>query len=154
MKNNKFIIILFLIFTFFIFSSKTLATSWAYSFVVWDGYIYVISDEYVTEIESEIGKVTRHSDMESYPGNFSNSYKKGTKYFSIKGISTDEAIAVKESTGQYIKAYREAKYEVRGAFDGFFDGQQGIIKITILAVLSIIVVIFIYRFKKNKSVKR
>jgi hypothetical protein len=56
--------------------------------------------------------------MKSYPGNFSNTFEKGTKYFSIKGISSDEAIAIEESNGRYIKAYSDGKYEVRSAFDG------------------------------------
>jgi len=78
-----------------IYLTKPLATSWAFQFVVWQGYIYVVSDEYVTEIDSEIGQVTKYSDIESYSGNFSNTFKKGTKYYSIKGISTDEAILLK-----------------------------------------------------------
>lgn len=86
------------------------ATSWAYSFVVWDGYIYVVSNEYVTDVDSEIGQVTKYSDMEQYSGNFSNVYEKGTKYYSIEATSTDEAIAIQEDDGEYKKAIREAEY--------------------------------------------
>ena len=146
-------IMLVLILTSFLFPSKPLATSWAYPFVVWQNYIYVVSEEDVTEIDKEIGKVTKYSDMESLSGNFSNMFKKGTKYYSIKGISTDEAIAVEESDGQYIKADREGKYEVRSTFDGFFDGQQGIIKVFILAILGILVVFLILKFLKNNRGK-
>ncbi|GAB3051444.1 hypothetical protein [Virgibacillus ainsalahensis] len=39
------------------------------------------------------------------------SMKKGTKYFSIKGVSTDEAIAIKEENGEYRKALNEGRYE-------------------------------------------
>lgn len=113
----------------------------------------MISDEYVTEVDSEIGQVTKYSDMEQYSGNFSNAYKKGTKYYSIEGISTDEAIAIKESDGQYIKAYREGEYGLRSVFDGFFDGQQGIIKILIFSVLCISVVILFYKTQKNNRGK-
>jgi hypothetical protein len=91
--------------------SKTSATSWAYSFVVWNGYIYEMTDEFVTDIEQEIGQVTKYSDMETYAGNFSNTYKKGTKYFSIQGISTDEAIAVEINEGKYKKAIRTGEYQ-------------------------------------------
>jgi hypothetical protein len=144
-------------FYLFLFTSfypgKTFATSWAYSFVVWDGYIYVISDEYVTEIGNEIGNVTRHSDMEQYSGNFSNSYKKGTKYYSIEGLSTDQAIAVEESDGQYIKAYREAEYKMRSPFDGFLYGQQGLIKIIGFTVLGILAIVLIYKVIKNNRGK-
>lgn len=46
----------------------------------------------------------------TYSGNFSNKYDKGTEYFSIKGISTDEAIAVKDQDGKYRKAINQSKY--------------------------------------------
>lgn len=86
-------------------------SSWAYSFVVWNGYIYQISDEYVDEISDEIGEVTKYTDREgTYSGNFSNKYKKGTKYYAIDGISTDEAIAIEEENGEYRKATRDGKY--------------------------------------------
>lgn len=137
----------FLLLTSLVFPGKSLATSWAYSFVVWNGYIYVVSDEEVTKVGNEIGHVTKYSDMESYPGNFSNSFAKETKYYSIKGISKNEAIAVEKSKGQYIKAYRETEYQVRGAFDGYFDGQQGAMKIFVLLIIGILAVIFFFRIK-------
>ena len=101
MRNKHLLLITVLFVLLISFApSKAMATSWVYPFVVWDGYIYVISDdEYVTEIGGKIGKVTKYSDMERYSGNFSNTYKKGTKYYSIEGVSTDEAIAIKESGG-------------------------------------------------------
>lgn len=75
-----------------IFPCKANATSWAYPFVVWDNYIYVMSDENVKNIDKEIGEVTKYSDMEQYGGNFSNVYPKGTKYYSIVGINTDDTM--------------------------------------------------------------
>ncbi|MEE6451992.1 hypothetical protein RAH41_15580 [Gottfriedia acidiceleris] len=93
----------------FLYPNNTLA-KWAYKFVVFNDYTYVISDEYVTEIGREIGSVTKYSDVEgNYYGNFSNVYEKGTKYYSIKGISTKIAIAV-EADGKYIKAIRKGEY--------------------------------------------
>lgn len=87
------------------------SADWASSFVVWDDYIYQISDEYVAEVDEEIGKVTKYSDDEgTYSGNFSNEYEKGTKLYSIKGISTDEAIAIEEADGKYRKAIRDGEY--------------------------------------------
>ena len=86
-------------------------SSWAYSFVVWNGYIYQISDEYVSDIGEEVGKVTKYADKEgTYFGDFSNKYQKGTKYYEIEGISTDEAIAIKEGNGEYRKATNQGKY--------------------------------------------
>ncbi|GAM12452.1 hypothetical protein [Mesobacillus selenatarsenatis] len=139
-SNHLFLITVFLIVLTSFSSGKPMATSWAYSFVVWDGYIYVISNENVTEVDSEIGQVSRYSDMEQYSGNFSNAYKKGTKYYSIEGIGTDDAIAIGESDGQYIKAYREGEYE--------FDGKQGILNIFILSILCILVVIIFNKVQK------
>jgi hypothetical protein len=104
-------VIVFILMNSFLFPSKQLA-DWAYSFVVWDSFIYVVSDEFVEEIDKEIGHVTKYSDMEgTYSGNFSNTYKKGTKYFSIKDISTDEAIAIQEKDGTYKKAIRDGQYQ-------------------------------------------
>jgi hypothetical protein len=133
--------------------SKTLATSWAYSFVVWQGYIYVTSDEYVTEIDREIGQVTKHSDMETYPGNFSNAYEKGTKYYSIKGIRTEDAIAIEESKGRYKKAYREGEYQVRSAFDGFFDEPQGFIIVINILIWGSLAGLLVYKLIKKKREK-
>lgn len=147
MRNNHLFLItvLFVLMTFFL-PSKTIATSWAYSFVVWDDYIYVISEEYVTEIDGVIGEVTRYSDMEQYSGNFSNAYEKGTEYYSIEGVSTDEAIAIEESDGRYIKAYREGEYE-------YGDG-QGIIKTFIFSLLGILSVFLTYKIIKDNPGKR
>jgi len=98
------------IFTLFIVAGCSSSADWNSNFVVWDGYVYEMSKKYVTEVEEEIGKVTKYSDNEgTYTGNFSNVYKKGTKYFAIIGINTNEAIAVEEN-GKYRKAYREGKY--------------------------------------------
>lgn len=83
---------------------------WNSVFVVWNGYMYEVSDEYVDEIDEEIGQVTKYSDREgTYAGNFSNKYSKGTKLYSIKGINTDEAIAIDEE-GKYRKAINNGRY--------------------------------------------
>lgn len=100
----------------FLFSTVLLpvsssATSWIYPFVVWEGYIYEVVDESVPKVDRKIGHVTRFSDMESYSGNFSNSYKRGTKYFSIPNIKTEVAIAIEVDKGEYKKALRRAKYQ-------------------------------------------
>ena len=87
------------------------SADWAFQFVVFDGYIYKLTDEYVKEVKEQIGEVTKHSDVEgTYSGNFSNTYEKGTEYFSIKGISTNEAIAIKEGDGIYRKAINDGEY--------------------------------------------
>ncbi|RXJ04465.1 hypothetical protein DS745_03515 [Anaerobacillus alkaliphilus] len=127
--------------TSFILPNKSLATSWAYPFVVWDGYIYVVTDEYVTEIDRKIGKVTKYSDMERLSGNFSNAYKKGTKYYSIKGVSTDEAIAIQEKNGMYKKAIREAKDTYKGDDRG--------LPVQVFLVLFLITFIGIFFIKKK-----
>ena len=86
------------------------SADWNSNFVVWDGYVYEMSNEYVTEIDEEIGKVSKYSDKEgTYSGNFSNMYRKGTKYYAIVGVNTNKAIAVEEN-GKYRKAKREGKY--------------------------------------------
>ena len=71
----------------------------------------MISDEFVEEVDEKIGRVTKYSDKEgTYSGNFSNVYKKGTAYYSIKGVSTDEAIAIEDGVGKYKKAVMDGEY--------------------------------------------
>lgn len=102
--------LLFIFLCSFISPTPSFATKWVHQFVVWDGYVYVVKDEYVKEIDEEIGQVTKYSDMEQYAGNFSNVYKKGTKYYSIKGINKNDYIAVEVGSGKYKKAVRESEY--------------------------------------------
>jgi hypothetical protein len=142
-------VVLFVILITFLFPSKILATKWAYPFVVWNDYIYVVSEEYVIDIDSKIGQVTYYSDMEQHSGNFSNKYRKGTTYYSIKGISKDDAIAIEVSDGRYIKANREGKYEVVSEPIRDLDMHQVIITIFIFLIMGIAAITFIYRVKKK-----
>lgn len=112
MKNKQHFsnIVVFLLTFSFLLSDKASA-GWAYRFVVWDGFVYVVSEEFVEEVDKKIGRVTKYNDREgTYSGNFSNVYKKGTAYYSIQGVSTDEAIAIEEEDGKYKKAIREGEY--------------------------------------------
>ncbi|MDX1806422.1 MAG: hypothetical protein R3267_05320 [Paenisporosarcina sp.] len=116
MRNNLIILIFFIVLALMGCSERDSNNSnsdWAYSFIVWDGYIYELSDEYVEDVKVEIGEVTYFSNEEgTYEGNYSNKYNKGTKYFSIVGINTDEAIAIKEGEGKYRKVIRNGKYSL------------------------------------------
>ncbi|WP_449539702.1 hypothetical protein [Ferdinandcohnia sp. Marseille-Q9671] len=100
--------LLFFIFVLFSFTSTVQALSWAYSFVVWNGNVYEVTDENM--IETEIGKVigevkTKPNDMTgNFYGNASNSYPKGTKYYEISGTPTESAIAVEIEKKQWVKA--------------------------------------------------
>ncbi|WHY87254.1 hypothetical protein QNH39_05185 [Neobacillus novalis] len=144
-------VLFFTAITSFFMPSKSSA-SWVNLFVVWDGYTYVVSDENVTEIDKEIGHVTKYSDMEgTYSGNFSNIYKKGTKYYSIKGISTDDAIAIKEKDGIYKKATREGEYA--GNKNDFLKPGSFTIIIGILFLLLVIAIGFYFVEKKGKKGK-
>jgi hypothetical protein len=51
------------------------AASWAFEFVVYNGDIYKITSDKVTNVGKEIGAVNNYSDKEgTYSGNFSNKY--------------------------------------------------------------------------------
>jgi len=90
--------------------SSSSSPDWAYNFVVWEDNIYVISDEYTENIGNVIGEVTKYSDHEAvYNENFSNYYKKGTKYYEIKDVNTTEAIAIQEEDSYRI-ANLKGKY--------------------------------------------
>jgi hypothetical protein len=87
--------------------------SWAFPFVVYDGNLYVVTEEPAAadRIGKRIGQVTKYSDLEgTYSGNFSNRYPEGTKYYEIKGTSVREAIAVQVGNKQFVKAAYQGEY--------------------------------------------
>jgi len=136
--------LLFSVLISFGFLSSTLATSWVYPFVVWNDTIYVISDEYVITVDEVIGHVTKYSDMEQYGGNFSNIYNKGTKYYSITGVSTDKAIAIEEANERYKKALSEGEY----AYNDKTVVDFAFLLIGSLALLMVVIIILNYYPKK------
>ena len=127
-----------------------MATKWLYPFVVWDGYVYEVSEESVTAIGDEIGQVTKYSDMEPQSGNFSNEYQKGTKYFEIKGVSTEEAIAVQKSNDQYVKADRRGEYEIEQTSEEPLENLKGVIY-SIVGILAIIFIYIILKYPRGKK---
>ena len=121
----KKVILLTLLFTFMI-SSSVHSVSWAYVFVVWEGNVYEVKqDESIadSEIGEVIGKVkTKSNDRTgSYYGDASNYYSKGTKYYEMKGVSTADAIAIKDG-GQWVKAVyvHEAPFHILNVFSNIF----------------------------------
>lgn len=148
--RKQFLLLITVLFVLFTSPAKAMATKWLYPFVVWDGYVYEVSEESVTAIGDEIGQVTKYSDMEPQSGNFSNAYPKGTKYFTIKGVSTEEALAVQESDGHYVKADRREEYE----FEQDLNGPQDILKGIIFSLVGILAGILIYKILKNHLNKR
>lgn len=137
-----------------VFLPTKAAADWAHSFVIWDGYIYVISDEEVDQIGKEIGEVTSYSDIEgTYSGNFSNTYAKGTKYYSIKDISRDVAIAIEDPDGQYYKATRDGEYagnKLPTPFSGPNNNDSFTLLIGLLALFPIIAFASYLTVKRNK----
>ncbi|MFD1030257.1 hypothetical protein [Metaplanococcus flavidus] len=90
--------------------TSTSSQDWASNFIVLDGYIYIVSDEYTENVGEVIGQVTHYSDQEAtYAGNFSNMYEEGTKYYEIEGVSREVAIAVEEND-KYRIANQNGKY--------------------------------------------
>lgn len=115
-----------LLFPFFYLSTTVSATSWAYPFVVYDGFIYVVEEErQELQVEEKIGEVTAYSDMHQYEGNFSNVFEKGTAYYKIVGHPATQVIAVEEREGVFRRAEREAPYtyvsEGEAAADSFLE---------------------------------
>ncbi|WP_027409376.1 hypothetical protein [Anoxybacteroides tepidamans] len=95
------------------FLTSTTYAKWAYAFVVYDGNTYIMSNTRVEpkQIGKKIGRVTKYSDQEGiYSGNFSNMFPEGTEYYEIKGVKTNDAIAVKERDELFIKANYSGQY--------------------------------------------
>lgn len=147
----KKVILLTLLFTFMI-SSSVHSVSWAYVFVVWEGNVYEVKqDESIadSEIGEVIGKVkTIPNDRTgSYFGNASNYYSKGTKYYKMNGISTADAIAIKEGN-QWVKAVyvHEAPFHILNLFSNIF-----IIMAMIIMALTIVGVVL---HNKKQSISK
>lgn len=91
-----------------IISPSVQALSWAYPFVVWKGNVYEVKQEdFIKELDigEIIGQVkTKPDEMTGrYYGNASNYYETGTEYYEIKGVSTDNALALKDGN-QWVRA--------------------------------------------------
>lgn len=138
---------MFFVLFLFSFTFSVQALSWAYSFVVWKGNVYEVTEEHVlaSEIGKEIGEVkTEPNDMTgNYYGNASNSYPKGTKYYEISGTSTESAIAVEVEEKQWVKAVY--------VHEAPFHWMNLVTKISPFLILFAIVVIIILRIKKEKT---
>lgn len=99
---------LFFLLAMFITNSSVQALDWAYAFVVWNGKVFEVTDEQLTnsEIGKNIGKVKRKADdvTGEYFGDASNYYPKGTKYYAVNGQSTSSVIAVEVEENKWVKA--------------------------------------------------
>lgn len=136
----------------FMISSSIQALSWAITFVVWEGKVYEVTQEDIIE-ESEIGKIigevkTNPDDMTGdYYGDASNFYPIGTKYYEIKGISTSDAIAIKEEN-QWVKAV----YVDKAPFH-IMNILTNPIFIFSIAIITLILIGVIFRTKKSRNLK-
>lgn len=124
------------------------ALSWAYSFVVWKGKVYEVTEEIVGEddLGRHLGSVkTKPNDVTgSYYGNASNIYAVGTKYFEINGESPNDSIAVEVENNQWVKAIY--------IHQAPFHWMNLIPKILPVLIVSVIVFVLIF-FSKNRRNK-
>ena len=85
-------------------------TSWAYQFLKYNDVHYIVTEK---EVESydlgvKLGEVEYYLKEEQDSKELSsNIYPKGTEFFEINGISSAEAIAVKDVEGKIIKLVAE-----------------------------------------------
>ncbi len=109
---RKFIIVILAVMA--LMPLHSVSADWAYSFVVYSGDIYEISEDELIlsdKIDKKIGEVTNYSDHEeTYKGNFSNTYPKGTAYYSIKNVNSKEIIAIKTKEDTFVKAINKGQY--------------------------------------------
>jgi hypothetical protein len=115
LKHLISVVLVFLIACTFLISNTY--AKWAYAFVVYNGNVYVVSETHIepNKIGKKLGEVTKFSYQEgTYSGNFSNQFPKGTEYYEIKGVKTNESIGIKESKDSFIKAKYDGKYAGSG----------------------------------------
>ncbi|MEK5521184.1 hypothetical protein [Heyndrickxia sp. FSL W8-0423] len=94
---------------------ETSNKDWKNSFVVWEGYNYIVSDEKVkeAEIDKKVGEIQIYLDNETNVNKnetFSNKFKKGTLLYSIKEVDQHDSLAVKTDNG-YVKINSNRKYK-------------------------------------------
>ncbi|MER2261624.1 MAG: hypothetical protein ABS934_06375 [Psychrobacillus sp.] len=139
--------ILIFFFLILLMTTSVHALSWAYPFVVWDGNVYEVSKEKVSEedIGRNIGKVkTKPNDMTgSYYGDASNAYPIGTNYFEIKGKSTSIVIAVEVKNNGWVKAnyIRQAPFHWMDIITKMLPG----------LIILVIVLVFIRQMRNRKD---
>jgi hypothetical protein len=145
--------------------STTSATSWAYEFVVWDGYIYVVEEDKdenrLENVGERIGEVTVYDDMSQHTGNYSNAYEEGTGYYKIVDVPVSDAIAVEEREGVYLKAEREGIYGFKGeqeAVTGHYlengvnvERNDLLIGTLVFFGFLSLLVFLVYHFQKNRT---
>ncbi|TXC86056.1 hypothetical protein FS935_18600 [Metabacillus litoralis] len=132
-----------------LFTASAQGLSWAYPFVVWDGNVYEVTDEEVSEndIEKEIGQVkTIPNDMTGdYYGNASNAFPKGTKYYKINNSKTDLTIAVEVKKNHWNKAIY--------SHDAPFHWMNLLVKVLpFLGVGLVVFLLFVFLAKLKKKV--
>ncbi|WP_226665196.1 hypothetical protein [Metabacillus litoralis] len=143
MKKISIIVLL----SFVTFTSSAQGLSWAFPFVVWEGHVYEVTNEKVSE--SDIGQIigevkTIPDDMTGeYYGNASNAYPKGTKYYKINNLKTDTNIAVEVEENQW----KKASY----THDAPFHWMNLLSKILPFIITILIIFILFVGFRKLKA---
>jgi len=75
---------------------------WSHQFIVWDGDMYIISDDMIDEsdLEMELGKVEKYSSRETNHENndivFSNHFSEGATIFKMIEVKESESLAIKQ----------------------------------------------------------
>lgn len=126
------------------------SADWASRFVVFSNDIYEITDESILprDIDQKIGHVTRYSDHEgTYRGNFSNTFPKGTAYYSIKDKDTKEVIAIESKQNTYLKAINKGHYD-----NDEIETQFRIWTYVTIGALILAIIFIIMRLRRKKDV--
>lgn len=144
MKKSIFLILFLIV----LIPLQSTFADWAYRFVVFSDDIYEVTDELVllNDIEKKIGQVTRYSDHEgTYPGNFSNTFPKGTDYYSIRDKDPKEVIAIKTKENTYLKALNKGHYD-----NDHLDTQNRNWTIILIGALIVIIILLISLIRRKK----
>jgi hypothetical protein len=145
MRKIVFFTLLFIL----MFSVSVQAIKWQYSFVVWKGKVYEVKQEEIisdSKIGKKIGEIkTKPNDIGNYYGDASNYYPKGTRYYEIIGISTSNAIAVKEDS-QMVKAVFVHKVPFH-----IMNIISNPIFLTLVSIIILIIIWVIFRTKKSNN---
>ncbi|WP_195724389.1 hypothetical protein [Paenibacillus monticola] len=128
----------------------SVSADWTSRFVVYSNDIYEITDEPIlpSVIDQKIGHVTRYSDEEgTYRGNFSNTFPKGTAYYSIQDKDPKEVIAIETIQDTYLKAINKGHYD-----NDEIETQYRIWAIVTIGALIFVIIFIIMKVRRKKDV--
>ncbi|MDQ8738236.1 hypothetical protein [Paenibacillus sp. LHD-38] len=149
MKHLKFLLFIVIVLTGFLSNIEgTLASTYP-STVAWNNLLYGLSTEEVDnkDIGNEIGKIKRQRTPMPKKNGESNEKLVGSLLFEIKGVDTQDVIAVKVND-KFVKASKLGPIQVTTNVSDLSDEQSWIVTLSVISFLVLLTMIIVWRKRK------